>query len=238
MAMLERDRPIPAPQMAEMQPFNIPTQAYATVRTGPRPNLTFPEFKPPTANQYGSTQPMAIPWTPPDLAGAINKGLELGGKMATDYLQNKKTAQEIQAEEAVGKQAIAAMHDPNRAQYMGYEVGPGGFTAKVMSPFEAMTAQYGLGKTQAETEEAKARAAQSVAEAGKTTATVTPEVQKTTAEAELAQAKARYEGLNQFQKRWLGVSGFVQNPPANQNTGQTTTADNTTAVPGLDQTLQ
>lgn len=235
MAMLVPDKPVPALSMQEMQPFNIPTEARPAVRTGPRMQLEFPVFKPPEASSYGSTMPMKVPWEPPNLVGAIQGGLELGGKLATDYMQNRKTAQEIQAEEAVGKQAIAAMHDPNRQQYVGYEAGPGGFTAKVMSPFEAMTAQATLAKTGAETEEARARTQQATAEAGKTTTLTPAEQQKATAEAQLAAAKARWEGMNGFQRRLSGLeSGFVQNPPAGQ-TGQTATDQdqNTSAVPGI-----
>ena len=120
-------QPVPAPGLQEMQPFNIPTSVNAPIRTGPRMNLNFPVFTPPLASSYGSTQPMRVPWEPPNLSGAIEGGLQTGAKLATDFLANRKTAAEVQAEEAAAKPAIAAMNDPNRQPYVSYGVGPTGF---------------------------------------------------------------------------------------------------------------
>jgi hypothetical protein len=205
--------PIPAPSMEIMQPFNIPTSVNAPIRTGPRMNLTFPVFTPPAASSYGSTQPMAIPWHPPDFAGAINAGIQTGSKLATDFLQNRKTAQEINAEEAVAKPAIQAMHDPNMRQYAGYSVGPGGFTATIMSPAAAriQQAEYaekmaGIGKSTAETAEAQQRTAAGYGQ--------TAEAQSKLASEEAARKKTEMEtslmGENEATRRWNSMkSGML-----------------------------
>jgi len=212
-------QPVPPPGMFEMQQYNIPTHVEAPVRQAPHMNLSFPVFTPPAASSYGSTQPMRVPWTPPDLAGALNAGLETGGKLATEFMQNRKTAQEVQAEEQAQRAALAAMSDPNRRAQMGFEMGPGGFTARLPSPLDIYTKQAELAKTGAETAEARER-----------TRVIGPE-----SESKIAQEKARTEqekvqtrllGVNQAQRILSGAtSGFItdQGDQTNPSTAGTYT---------------
>jgi hypothetical protein len=219
--------------MEVMQPFNIPTNVNAPVREPPHyPGLTFPVFTPPAASSYGTTTPITVPWHPPDLAGAINAGLETGGRLATEFMQNRKTAQEIQAEEQASKVAIAAMADPARAQYMSAEVGPGGFTANVMSPFEAQLQRVGMGKTLAETREAQARTAGALGQ----TAPSQSEMAAREAQRQKEEAEAQKTRMAIIPGFFLGTgikpsasttttSGFIQNP-ATTDQGSTNQGDN------------
>jgi len=187
-----------------LEPFNIPTDVHSTMQTGPRMSLNFPVFTPPAANTYGSTMPMRVPWEPPNLSGAIEGGLQTGAKLATDFLTNRKTAQQIQAEELAQRGAIAAANDPNLAQYRSYEMGPSGFTAKVMSPADAAIQQANIAKTTAETAEARER-----------TRAIAPSTAAKTAEEQAAAEKARREtelmGTNQFElRKHAATSGMVK----------------------------
>jgi hypothetical protein len=189
--------PTPPPSMYIMQPFNIPTSVNAPVRTGPRMNLTFPVFTPPAASSYGSTQPMAVPWTPPNLAGALNAGLETGGRLATQFMQNKKTAAEVQSEEQALKMAAAAAADPNRRGQMGFTMGPGGATATLPSPYELALTQANIAKSGAETEESRARTAGQYGQTAESAAKIAQEQEATRKSA----LETSLLGQNQFTLR-------------------------------------
>jgi hypothetical protein len=192
-------------------------------------NLTFPVFTPPAASSYGSTMPMRVPWEPPNLAGAINDGLKTGASLATSFLTNRKTAQEIQAEEAASKGAIAAMHDPNLRGNIGYEMGPGGFTARIISPAEAAIARANLAKTAAETEQAAAGAAEKRGETPGAQAEI--EAKK----AQTGKTQMETAAPNTFMQRDAAAaqtnSGMINpNAPATANTAATNNTANTTTV--------
>jgi hypothetical protein len=206
--------PTPAPSMFIMQPFNIPTAVSAPIRTGPRMNLTFPVFTPPAASSYGSTQPMAIPWKPPDLAGALNAGLETGGKLAAQYMTNKKTAAEVQAEEQALRMATAAAADPNRRGQMGFTLGPGGATATLPNPYELALQRASVAKTGAETEEARARTAGQYGQTAEAQAKIAQEQ----AAAERARMETQLMGTNEFTLRHnqAAKSGMITSDQSGQ----------------------
>jgi len=143
-----------------LQPFNIPTNVQSPVRTGPRMNLNFPVFTPPAASSYGSTQPMAIPWRPPDLAGALNAGLRTGSEIGATFMANRQKAQQLAAQRQAQQYAQAAMQQPGAAERMGVTMGPEGYTATVLSPAELEMKRIQILEAQTRAEEARAREAE------------------------------------------------------------------------------
>jgi hypothetical protein len=202
-----------------LQPFNIPTGIGGgpPIQAPPRMNLTFPVFTPPAASSYGTTTPITVPWSPPDLAGAINSGINTGAKLATDALVNRKTMAEIQAEEQAAKVGIAQLHDPNLQRNISTQVGPGGFTARVLSPAEVALAQQQLAAEQAKT---AASQAETAAKYG-TTAPSQAQIEKIKAETEQEKAKTALMGTNVFERR--GAAGATDNTAA--TTDETTNPD-------------
>jgi hypothetical protein len=192
-----------------LQPFNIPTSAPSPIQLPPRPQLTFPVFTPPAASSYGTTNPMAVPWTPPDLAGALNKGIETGAHLATDAIANKKSLSQIAAEEQAQKIAFAKANAPGAGYYTSAGFGPGGAEVKVLSPAEVEMQKAEMANRQAAAEAERARTAQTYGQ--------TPEAQ---AEIELKKqqaAKAKRESMSQFDQA-EGSGSAAENV----NTGDTT----------------
>jgi hypothetical protein len=203
-------------------------------------NLTFPVFTPPAASSYGSTMPMRVPWEPPNLAGAINEGIKSGATLATSFMTGAKTVQEIRAQEAASKAAIAAMHDPNLQQNISYELGPSGFTARVVSPAEVQIARAGMVKTQAETEASRAATAERLGQTPEAQARIAKEKQATEAEkATTAKTQMETGAGNVFEQRSAQAaqtqSGLL-NPQANTTTTTSTADTGTASTDGSNQT--
>jgi hypothetical protein len=223
-------QPVQAPSMEIMEPFNIPTSVNAPVRQAPHMNLTFPVFTPPAASSYGTTTPIEVPWHPPDLAGALNAGLQTGAHLATSFMQNKKTAQEVNAEEQALKLATAAAADPARRAQMGFQFGAGGATATLPSALDYYTKQAELAKTQQETAEARAR-----------TGTITPESAAKIAEQQAKTKQTEVQtgllGINEAQRRHNQItSGFTNQPPPDQSTAPDQSNAPTRDYTGVDYT--
>jgi hypothetical protein len=143
-----------------LEPFNIPTSVNAPIQKAPNVGLTFPVFTPPAASSYGSTQPMPVPWTPPDLAGAINAGIKTGAGLATDALTNKKSLQQIQGEEAAQKIAIERAHAPGAGYYTTTQMGAQGAEVKTLSPAEVEVQRADIASKAAAAEAERAAAAE------------------------------------------------------------------------------
>lgn len=186
-----------------LQPFSIPTSAPTPIQKAPNLGLTFPVFTPPAASSYGTTNPMAVPWTPPDLAGAINQGIKTGAGLATDALTNRKSLQQIQAEEQAQKQAIIAQNQPGAAQRTSVEVGPGGTTTRMISPAELQLAQSQLA-------ERNAQIARMQAEIQRMSGMTPAEIAEKQAQAKRAEAEAARLGGNPA-TRAIGFTGAGAN---------------------------
>jgi hypothetical protein len=195
-----------------LQPFNIPTSVNAPIQKAPNVGLTFPVFTPPAASSYGTTNPMPVPWTPPDLAGAINAGIKTGAGLATDALTNRKSLDQIQSEEAAQKAAIAQLHAPGAGYYTTTSLGPGGAEAKVLSPAEVEMQRAAIAKQQADIAAAQA---ETKARYGQT-APSQAELAAKEAETELKKQQARIES----QKVMSGFDVATGSGPA----GTTSTA--------------
>lgn len=143
-----------------LQPFNIPTSVNAPIQKAPNVGLTFPVFTPPAASSYGTTNPMPVPWTPPDLAGAINTGIKTGAGLATDLFTNRKSLDQIQSEEAAQKIAIAQAHAPGAGYYTSTSMGPTGAEMKVLSPAEVEMQRAEIANRAATAEAERAAAAE------------------------------------------------------------------------------
>ena len=214
MPMLTPNQPVQAPSLQILEPFNIPTHVEAPVRQAPHMSLTFPTFTPPAASSYGSTQPIQVPWHPPDLAGALNAGLETGGKLATQYMQNRKTAQEVQAEEQALKYGLAAA-DPAKRATMGFAFGAGGATATLPSAADYYAKQAEVAKSLAETTEARER-----------TKTIAPESKAKIAEQQAGTEKEKVQtqilGMNEAQRRnQAAASGIITSDQSGNQGDQT-----------------
>lgn len=189
------------------------------IQKAPNVGLTFPVFTPPAASSYGTTNPMAVPWTPPDLAGALNKGIETGAHLATDAIANKKSLQAISAEEQAAKQAIIAQSQPGAAQRTTVEMGPGGYTTRVISPAELQLNQAQIARERAAIEAEKARTAEVYGQ--------TPEAQSKIAELqakiEQIQKETQYKYKSPFEQGTGTGSGSASenvNPnPSEENAG-------------------
>jgi hypothetical protein len=193
-----------------LQPFNIPTSAPSPIQKAPNPQLSFPVFTPPAASSYGTTNPMPVPWTPPDLAGALNRGIETGAHLATDAIANRKSLSQIAAEEQAQKIAFARANAPGAAYYTSAGFGPGGAEVKVLSPAEIQMQQASLAKTAAEAEASRAATQHTLGQ--------TPEAQQQIAQQQAEIDKLRREtellGVNEAERRHEALnSGIVTQKP-------------------------
>jgi hypothetical protein len=195
-----------------LQAFNIPTSAPSPIQKAPNPQLSFPVFTPPAASSYGTTNPMTVPWTPPDLAGAINAGIKTGAGLATDAITNKKSLNEIAAEEQAQKIAIARASAPGAGYYTSVGMGPAGAEVKVLSPAEIEVQRAEMATRQAAAEEARARTAQTYGQ--------TPEAQAKIEEQRAQIEKLKTETGDEFSRR-TGVTSTSGSAGENVNTGQT-----------------
>jgi hypothetical protein len=190
-----------------LAPFNIPTSVNAPIQKAPNVGLTFPVFTPPAASSYGTTTPVNVPWTPPDLAGAINAGMKTGASLATDALTNRKTLDQIQSEEEAQKVAIARAHSPGAGYYTTTSMGPGGAETKTLSPAEVEVQRAEIANRAATAEAERAAAAERLG----TTPKAQAEIERTRAETE----KTRAETADPFTQGTTGAGA------ENTNTGNT-----------------
>jgi hypothetical protein len=198
-----------------LQPFNIPTSAPSPMQKAPNVGLSFPVFTPPAASSYGTTNPMTVPWTPPDLAGALNKGIETGAHLATDAIANKKSLSQIAAEEQAQKIAFARANAPGAGYYTTAGFGPGGAEVKVLSPAEVELQRAGLAKTAAETEASRAATAQTYGQ----TAEAQAKIAQQQAEAEKIRVQTGLLGKNVFERRAAAIdSGLITNQTSSDTT--------------------
>jgi hypothetical protein len=190
------------------------------MQKAPNVGLTFPVFTPPAASSYGTTNPMPVPWTPPDLAGALNRGIETGAHLATDAIANRKSLSQIAAEEQAQKIAFARANAPGAGYYTTAGFGAGGAEVKVLSPAEVALQQSEMASRQATAQEARAAAQRTLGQ--------TPEAQqqiiKQQAEIDKMRRETELLGVNEAERRREAAvknSGIVgQNP--NQATADTT----------------
>lgn len=204
-----------------LQPFNIPTSAPSPIQKAPNVGLTFPVFTPPAASSYGTTNPMAVPWSPPDLAGAINRGIETGAHLATDAIANKKSLQEISAEEQAQKIAIARASQPGAGYYTTTSLGGPAAKVETLSPAQVEMQRAELANRQATAQAELASAAERRGE--------TPEARATIAQREAETKKTEVQtsmlGQNVFQRTAAQLdSGHI--------TPNTTTPTTTPTQPG------
>jgi hypothetical protein len=209
-----------------LQPFNIPSSVNAPIQKAPNVGLTFPVFTPPAASSYGTTNPMPVPWTPPDLAGAINAGIKTGAGLATDALTNRKSLDQIQSEEAAQKIAIAQAHAPGAGYYTSTSMGPTGAEMKVLSPAEVEMQRAEIANRSAAAEAERAAAAERRGEtpgAQAELAAKQAETKAKEAETQKTQVQTGLLGANVFERRRNALinSGITTPPPAS-NTSTTT----------------
>jgi hypothetical protein len=209
-----------------LQPFNIPTSAASPVQKAPNVGLNFPVFTPPAASSYGTTNPMTVPWTPPDLAGAINRGIETGAHLATDAIANKKSLSQIAAEEQAQKLAIARASQPGAGYYTSVGMGPGGAEVKVLSPAEVEMQRAEIANRQAAAEQARATTAQTYGQ----TAEAQARIAQQQAEAEKTRVQTGLLGQNVFQRRAAALDSGLITPKTNQPSTDTNQNRNYTGV--------
>jgi len=186
----------------QLQQFNLPTNVGQPVRPATNLNLQFPVFTPPAASSYGSTQPMAVPWKPPDLAGALNAGLRTGAEIGATFMNNRQKAQQLAAQRQAQQYAQTAMAQPGAAERMGVTMGPEGFTTTLLSPAELEMKRIQMLEAQTRAEEARAREAEIYGETPKAQA----EKKKTEAETAKAEAETRKMGTDAFGYQTQGTA--------------------------------
>jgi hypothetical protein len=190
-----------------LQPFNIPTSVNAPIQKAPNVGLTFPVFTPPAASSYGTTNPMAVPWTPPDLAGAINAGIKTGAGLATDALTNKKSLQEISAEEQAQKIAIARASQPGAGYYTTTSLGGPGAKVETLSQAQIEMQRAELANRAAQAEAERAATAERLG--------LTPEAKARIEKTKTETAKEKAEIQPPFEQGALGAGTENVNPPPN-----------------------